>query len=117
MDELPCRLDSVISFRFDFDNLQKFLEHLDTKNKRNQSQINDLSQKLVEFGKIKEEIRDTNIRIDGVIGRADELNVTLVYHSNKLMEVEKVHVGFENVSLPSLSRLEDKRAGKGFHAV
>jgi uncharacterized coiled-coil DUF342 family protein len=99
-NDLPCELDSVISLKFNFDNLQKLLDFLHIKNMKNQSKIEEVANRLVEFSVIKQDIKDIFLKIETMNKREDELNNTLVFHSNKLLDIEKINVGLENVRNP-----------------
>jgi len=96
-NDYPCELESVISFRLNFENLQKFLEFLDQKCRKNQTQINDIFTKLNELEAIKEELKEVNIKMETMNKRQEEMSDTLVFHSNKLIEFEKNYVSLDEV--------------------
>jgi seryl-tRNA synthetase len=97
-NEFPCDIESVISIKVNFENLKVFLEFLDKKNNKNQSQINDIYNKLKEVDVIKEDIKEMNNQIYMINSRQDEMNGTLNYHSSKILEFEKNYVAMDEVN-------------------
>ena len=85
-NDYPCEIESIISFKLNFENLKVFLEFLDKKNNKNQSQINDIYIKLKEVDVIKEDIKEINNQISTINNKQEEMIGTLNYHSNKLLE-------------------------------
>lgn len=97
-NDLPCELNSVISLKLNFDNLQKFLDFLNLKSRKNQFQILEINNRLQEFNTINEALKEVNIKIEAINQKHDQMNVTVNYHSNKLLEVEKTSNGLDQVN-------------------
>ena len=95
--DYPCPIESIISFKLSFDNLKVFLEFLDKKNKKNQLQINDIYVKLKEIDEIKGEISEINNNFTAMQKLQEDMNFTLNYHGNKLLEFEKNNIDMEEV--------------------
>lgn len=95
--DFPCEIQNIISLTFNFENLQKFLEFLDKKNRKAITQITELTLKFQEFSQIKDEIKEVNNRMDTLSTYQQETNQTQTFHSNKLLELEKKSTGLENV--------------------
>lgn len=95
--DTPFKLENVISFKLDFENLTVFLDFLDKRSKKALNQINDILNRLQEFNIIQEDIKDIKLRLDTMNSRLDQMGSAQIYHSNKLMEIEKTSTEFENV--------------------
>jgi hypothetical protein len=97
-NDYPCDIESVISIKLNFENLKVFLEFLDKKNNKNQSQINNIYIKLKEVDAIKEDIKEINNQISTINHKQEEMNGTLNYHSSKLLEFEKNYISMDEVN-------------------
>lgn len=91
------KLENIISFKLDFDNLQTFLDFLDKKTKKSFSQIQEISSRLLEFNLIQEDLKEVKIRLDTMNSRLEEMGQAQIYHSTKLMEIERTSTDFETV--------------------
>ena len=84
----PCGVKDVISHIFMYDNLHNYLNYLEDNNKLAFSVIYDLTSKVNELMSLREDVKELNKSFDILNIRQDEMNNTLGYHSEKIMDLE-----------------------------
>ena len=60
----PCYIDEIIIQTFNFDNLKRYIEYIDSNSKKALSQIYEIKLKLVELDDFKTNLNETNTRLD-----------------------------------------------------
>jgi len=93
MDKPPCSLDEL----FSFDNLKKYIEFIEKKDRAVIREIADVKIRMREIDSVNRSLTEVNKRIDGFLGKVDDINNTLKSQQNKMMELESNYLKSEEV--------------------
>lgn len=84
----PCKVEEVISFSLQFDNLQKYLAYITKSNSILIEKINDFHTKMSEFDQIKTRFDELDLKMETYSKKFDDVENSISAHQNKIMEAE-----------------------------
>ena len=93
----PCLIDEIIVQTFNFDNLKKYIEYIDSNSKKAFSQISEIKFKLLEIDEVKSNLNEMNSRFDNFMNKFNDVEKALSFHQMKILEVEKKSQSQEEV--------------------
>jgi DNA repair exonuclease SbcCD ATPase subunit len=84
----PCRLEEVISFNFQFKNLQRYLDFLNNADSMMNTQIKDLRMKLDEIEMLKAKMDDFEFTLNSNVKKFAEMENTISSHAAKFHDID-----------------------------
>lgn len=84
----PCRLEEVVSFNFEFKNLQRYLDFLNTADSIMNSKIKDLGMKLDEIEILKSKMDNFEFTLNSNVKKFVEMENTISSYANKFQDLE-----------------------------